>query len=99
MRIGFASDIHKLVEGRKLILSGVVIPSPKGEKNNKLKALIFDSVFDSYKGVIVHVRIIDGELNPTARVLSMVKEWILLHQDELLQMWETQDLHEIEPLK
>ena len=39
------------------------VPAPKGEKNSKLKALIFDSVFDSYKGVIVHVRIVDGTLN------------------------------------
>ena len=29
----------------------------------------------------------------------MVKEWILLHPNELLEMWETQDIHEIEPLK
>ena len=43
--------------------------------------------------------IIDGEVNPTPRVLSMTKEWILLHQEELVKMWETQDLHEIEPLK
>ena len=43
--------------------------------------------------------IIDGEANPTARVLSMVKEWILLHKEELLNMWESQDIHEIEPLK
>ena len=43
--------------------------------------------------------IIDGEVNPTPRVLSMTKEWILLHQEELVKMWETQDLHEIGPLK
>lgn len=55
----------KTGEGVDKLLDAVIdrIPSPKGEKNNKLKALIFDSVFDSYKGVIVHVRIIDGELN------------------------------------
>jgi len=45
------------------------------------------------------LKIIDGEQNPTRRVLDMVKEWVLLHQDELLEMWETQDIHEIEPLK
>lgn len=48
---------------------------------------------------IKDLKIIDGEQEPTSRVLSMVKEWILLHQDELLKMWETQDIHEIEPLK
>ena len=44
------------------------------------------------------LEIIGGQTNPTARVLSMVKEWMLLHQDELLEMWESQDLHPIEPL-
>ena len=55
----------KTGEGVDKLLDAVIdrIPSPKGDKNSKLKALIFDSVFDSYKGVIVHVRIIDGELN------------------------------------
>ena len=48
---------------------------------------------------IKDLRIIDGEQDPTHRVLAMVKEWILLHQDELLKMWETQDIYEIEPLK
>ena len=43
--------------------------------------------------------IIDGEQEPTRRVLDMVKEWIMLHQKELLTMWETQDIHELEPLK
>ena len=43
--------------------------------------------------------IIDGEQNPTNRVLLMVKEWMTLHQKELLKMWETQDIYEIEPLK
>ena len=38
------------------------IPSPKGTKQGKLKALIFDSVFDSYKGVIISVRVVDGEI-------------------------------------
>ena len=48
---------------------------------------------------IKDLKIIDGEMYPTPRVLAMVKEWVLLHQNELLQMWETQDLHQLEPLK
>ncbi len=48
---------------------------------------------------IVDYSIIDGELHPSSRVLSMVKEWIGLHRDELLKMWETQEIHELEPLK
>ena len=38
------------------------IPSPKGEKENKLQCLIFDSYFDSYKGVIALVRVMEGQL-------------------------------------
>jgi GTP-binding protein LepA len=55
----------KTGEGVDKLLDAVIerIPCPKGNKDSRLKALIFDSVFDSYKGVIVHVRIIDGELN------------------------------------
>lgn len=43
--------------------------------------------------------IIGGEQNPTKRVLGMVKEWIDLYEDKLLEMWETQDIYELPPLK
>ncbi len=39
-----------------------VIPSPKGEEKAPLKALIFDSLFDSYRGVITSIRVVDGEV-------------------------------------
>ena len=39
-----------------------VIPSPTGNKNAPLKALIFDSLFDSYRGVITSIRVVDGEV-------------------------------------
>ncbi len=63
----------KTGEGVDKLLDTIIerIPSPKGNKDNKLKALIFDSVFDSYKGVIVHVRIIDGELKNKDRIRFM----------------------------
>ena len=37
-------------------------PAPDGDPNGKLKALIFDSVYDNYKGVVIYTRIIDGEV-------------------------------------
>ncbi len=39
-----------------------VIPSPKGDDKKPLKALIFDSLFDSYRGVIISIRVFDGEV-------------------------------------
>lgn len=39
-----------------------VFPSPKGDENNMLQALIFDSKFDSYRGVIVQIRVFEGSI-------------------------------------
>ena len=54
---------------------------------------------DTFSISIKELIIIDGEQHPASRALSMVKEWITIHREELLRMWETQDLHPIEPLK
>ena len=48
---------------------------------------------------IKELEIIDGEVRPSSRALSMVKEWIELHREELLAMWESQEFHSIEPLR
>ncbi|RKN78977.1 translation elongation factor 4 [Paenibacillus ginsengarvi] len=50
--------------GIKDILEQVVrkVPAPNGNPSNSLKALIFDSHYDAYKGVIVYVRVIDGAI-------------------------------------
>lgn len=48
-----------------------VIPPPKGDENAPLKALIFDSLYDNYKGVIAHVRIMEGSIEAGQEILLM----------------------------
>ena len=50
--------------GIKSVLSSLVekLPSPKGEVDNQLKAMLIDSWFDSYLGILILVRIVDGKL-------------------------------------
>ena len=49
------------------------IPAPKGDPNAPLKALIFDSHYDSYLGVVVYIRVIDGTLRAGDRIRLMAK--------------------------
>ena len=47
------------------------IPAPGGDLNAPLRALVFDSQYDSYRGVIVYMRIVDGCIRPGMRVKMM----------------------------
>lgn len=47
------------------------VPAPSGDLDAPLKALIFDSVYDSYRGVVLNVRIIDGVVRPGDRIKLM----------------------------
>jgi len=47
------------------------VPPPKGDKQNPLKALIFDSYYDSYRGVIVSIRVMDGQVKKDDRIKMM----------------------------
>ena len=55
-----------------LVLEDVVskIPAPRGDENGKLKALIFDSYYDNFKGVICFVRIFDGTVKVGDRITT-----------------------------
>jgi GTP-binding protein LepA len=76
--LGLPKDDVLLVsakEGRGVpaILEAIVqrIPPPHGLRDQPLRALIFDSHFDPYKGVIAYVRVVDGVLKNGARMLLM----------------------------
>ena len=56
------------------------IKAPEGDENKPLKALIFDSVYDSYRGVIVYVRIMDGTIKAgdTMRMMATGAEFTVV---------------------
>ncbi len=61
--LGVDKLLEKIVE---------VVPAPKGEKEKPLRALIFDSKYDTYKGVLAHVRIFDGEVKAEENIRMMM---------------------------
>jgi GTP-binding protein LepA len=76
--LGFPQDdivltSAKLGKGIDEILERIikVLPAPTGSLDEPLKALVFDSYFDPFKGVIVWVRIIDGKINTGSQIKFM----------------------------
>ena len=63
----------KTGEGVTEILNTIVekIPAPTGEEERPLKALIFDSVYDPYRGVVAYIRIVDGEIKKADKFFLM----------------------------
>ena len=62
-------------DGTRAILDAVIarVPPPAGDPDAPLKALIFDSWYDSYRGVIVLIRVVDGAIRPKMKVRLMAR--------------------------
>ena len=71
----------KTGEGIDKILEQIVkkLPPPKGQENNDLKCLLVDSWYDSYLGVVILVRVIDGQIkkNMKIKMMSNNEEYIV----------------------
>ncbi|NLX76114.1 MAG: elongation factor 4 [Clostridiaceae bacterium] len=60
--INIEAVLEKIVE---------LIPPPSGDEESPLRALIFDSLYDNYKGVIAHVRVMEGSVRPGQEIFMM----------------------------
>ena len=76
--LGFDYDEIILTSGKtgygvSELLDAIIerIPEPKGNPSGKLKALIFDSMFDSYKGVVIQIRVMDGKIKVGDKIKFM----------------------------
>src|SRR5690554_2860230 len=63
----------KTGEGVPALLDRIVatVPAPVGDANAPARAMIFDSVYDTYRGVVTYVRVVDGEITPRERIAMM----------------------------
>ena len=63
----------KTGEGVEALLDRIVdgIPAPEGTADAPARAMIFDSVYDSYRGVVTYVRVVDGRLEPRQKIKMM----------------------------
>ena len=86
---GFTADEVQMVsaksgQGIDSLLQAIAerIPGPNGESEAPLRALIFDSKYDTYKGVVAYVRVMDGEVPSRGRLKVMTAE----HESEILEV-------------
>ncbi len=70
---GIADLLHAVVER---------VPPPRGDADAPLRALIFDSHYDAYKGVVAHVRVVDGAVAAGDRILLLATD----KESELLEL-------------
>jgi GTP-binding protein LepA len=63
----------KTGRGVRELLNEVVrlVPAPKGESDSPPRAMIFDSVYDIYRGVVTYIRVVDGKITPRQRIKMM----------------------------
>jgi GTP-binding protein LepA len=63
----------KTGKGVRELLNEIVrlIPAPKGEQDTAPRAMIFDSVYDTYRGVVTYIRVVDGKITPRQRIKMM----------------------------
>ncbi len=76
--IGGSPEDVLLVSGKtgvgvEALLDKIVrdLPAPVGDANAPARAMIFDSVYDTYRGVVTYVRVVDGHLSPRERIQMM----------------------------
>src|SRR5207248_9556652 len=79
--LGFKVDEILLASGKtgagvEELLHAIVerVPPPKGDLAAPLRALVFDSHYDTYKGVVAHIRVVDGALAAEDRILPMATQ-------------------------
>ncbi|MDV7757961.1 translation elongation factor 4 [Liquorilactobacillus mali] len=61
--------VHQVLEAIR-----TKIPAPEGDKNLPLKALVFDYLYDPFKGIVAYIRVVDGQVKKDDNVLLMAEE-------------------------